>query len=325
MRRAVLSWVAIGVLFSIALVLSVAALNADVYSARGFVRSYLDALARQDAAAALAMPGVQPASGPTDLLTAPAMSPIGAIALVTDIAADDGSHSITFDVALGEGAADGPGAGTARTEFHVQPSAARFGVFANWRFSTPPLATLTVSAIGADAVSVNRAQIDTSPAGAHLVFVPGLYVLDHESVWLEASEIPVRVSEPGSTPDATVDVTANAALVDAVQQDIDTTLDACAQQGVLMPTGCPFGRAVTDRVDGDVTWTIDRYPRVTLAPGERVGEWTATAAQGRAALSVPVQELFTGDESTLTDTVSISAEYGILIADSGSVTVGAAQ
>ena len=327
MRRAVLSWIAIGVVFVGALALSIAALNADVYSARGFVRSYLDALTRRDAAAALAMPGVQPASGARDLLTPPALGGLGAVTLVSDTADADGNHVLVFDVGLpGEEGVVDSGSGTARTEFHVQPLPARFGIFASWRFATSPLATLDISVDGADSLTINAQQLDLAATSTdYLVFAPGLYRLDHESTWLEAVDVPVRVAEPGTVTDAELEAIANDAFIEAVSSDLADSLDACAGQGVLMPSGCPFGRTVTDRVVGDVQWTIDEYPVVTIAAGEHPGEWTATAAQGRAALSVPVQSLYTGDESTLEATTSISAEYDILIGPTGSFTIGSAD
>lgn len=322
MRRAVLSWVAIGILFVTACVLSVTSLNADLYSAGSFVRGYLDALSRRDVAAALAMPGVNPPTGsplPGDdeLLSPAALGAMDEIRILADSRASNGDHVVVAEVSVDSSI-------PLRATFHVQPGAAHLGLFPTWRFATSPLATLSLSATGDDAVRVNDADITLPEPAPHgyLVLVPGLYTVDHESTWLEAAELPVAVTTAGGVTDAALDIRANAAFRDAAGREIDQALDECAGQQVLQPTGCPFGRAVTDRVAGTVSWSIAEYPVVTLEPGDEPGQWIATAAQGRAALEVPVQSLFTGKESTLDATVSISAEYGIRLADDNTFTIG---
>jgi len=324
MRRALLSWVAIGILFATACVLSVTAVTADLYSAGSFVRGYLDALARRDVAAALALPGVSPAAGSplaadSELLTPAALGTLDEIRILADSRAADGDHIVVVEVSVDS-------ATPLRATFHVQPGPAHLGLFPTWRFATSPLATLSLSAKGSDEVRVNSADI-TPPAGKgdYLVFVPGLYTVDHESTWLEAVQLPVAMTTAGEEMDAALDIRANAAFRAAASRQVDRALDECAEQQVLQPTGCPFGRAVTDRVAGTVSWSIAEYPVVTLEPGEKPGHWTVTAAQGRAALEVPVQSLFTGKKSTLDATVSISAEYAILLADDGTFTIGQAD
>ena len=58
MLRTPLSWLVVFALLAAGFGATVLALNADVFSAHGFVRSYLQALERQDADEALAFAGV---------------------------------------------------------------------------------------------------------------------------------------------------------------------------------------------------------------------------------------------------------------------------
>lgn len=324
MRRAYLSWLAIAALLIGGFAASVTALNADVYSAKGFVASYLEALSRRDAPAALAFPGVVDAatdSGP--LLTRAAMSSLSDIRLVSDVELTGGEHAVTFDVALENG--------TARTEFHVQPRAATLGLFSNWSFADSPLGLLAVTSVGTDSFSVNGQPVTrdvtegdgTDTTAPFLVFAPGLYVLDHESTWLEAIDVPTRVTEAGAVTDATLTARANPAFRTAVQTDVDAALDSCAEQDVLQPTSCPFGKRITDRVDGAPDWSIADYPVVTIERGEQVGEWTAIASNGRAHIDATIQSLYDGRETALNENVRFSARYAILIAESGAFTVTA--
>ena len=62
MRRELITWSLVGALVLGAFGFTVLVLNNSVYSASGYVKSYLDALARQDAAGALEIIGEQPAT-----------------------------------------------------------------------------------------------------------------------------------------------------------------------------------------------------------------------------------------------------------------------
>ena len=60
-------------------------------------------------------------------------------------------------------------------------------------------------------------------------------------------------------------------------------LDECATQQVLMPTGCPFGKPLANRVEGDPQWSIAVYPKVDIIPGERAGDLAGAADAGSRA------------------------------------------
>ena len=70
MRRALISWTIGFALLILAFFGALALLNSTLYSAHGFVSSYLDALARHDATTARELPGVRaPRGAATNLLT----------------------------------------------------------------------------------------------------------------------------------------------------------------------------------------------------------------------------------------------------------------
>ena len=114
MRRAVVSWLLVGVLVVTAFIAGIAALNADLYGPRGFVRGYLEALGQRDAATALAIAGIsQHDDAASRLLTPAALGGFSDIRAVSDVRETDGTHTVTFDVTLDNG--------TARAVFHVEP------------------------------------------------------------------------------------------------------------------------------------------------------------------------------------------------------------
>ena len=300
MRRSAISWLVVFAILIGGFVASIAALNADLYSAHGFVRTYLDALARKDSAAALSIAGVG-VEGSDDLLTDGSLGDLKAVKLVRDTENADGTHTVVYDYTLGSDAA--------RSEFHVQHSGTRFGVFSDWAFVASPISTIAVTVENDNRFEVNGTELDQP--GAYLVFTPGLYVVGHESTFLEAEPAPVAVTEPGTIVDATITVKANEAFVSTVQDEVDGYLQDCAAQTVLQPTGCPFGRTINNQVDGDPIWSITTYPLIEIDPGDESGEWRVTNAIGTANLDVAVRSLFDGTVEQRNDAVPFEVNYRI--------------
>jgi len=300
MRRSAISWLVVFAILIGGFVASIAALNADLYSAHGFVRTYLDALARKDSAAALAIDGVA-VEGTDDLLTDDSLSDLTALTLVRDTQNADGTHTVVYDYAIGGEAG--------RSEFHVQHSGSRFGVFNDWSFVASPISTIAVSVANDNRFDVNGTELDE--AGAYLVFTPGLYVVGHTSTFLEAEPAPVAMIEPGTIVDAAITVQANDAFISTVQDEVDGYLQDCAAQKVLQPTGCPFGRPITNQVDGEPIWSITTYPLIEIEPGDETGEWRVDDAIGTANLDVAVRSLFDGTVEQRNDAVPFEVSYRI--------------
>ncbi|MGV8969631.1 MAG: hypothetical protein ACOH1J_04205 [Microbacteriaceae bacterium] len=310
MSRAVKMWaVAFGLLL-IGFATTVISLNATVYSASGFVLSYLDALARQDSASALSTRGVLTANeADTSLLTDATMGGLTAATLVRDTPAGGGIHTIVFDVTV---------SGTpARSEFLVEQIGSRFGLFPIWRFVASPLTTASITVLHDDRLRVDGVNVTTratpGSAGSFLVFSPGLYTLDHKSVFLEATPVVLNTTAIGQIADATVDVQANPEFVEKVQGDLATFLDDCATQQVLQPTGCPFARVFRNRIDTLPQWSIAAYPTITIEPGADTGTWWVPRAEGTATIEVAVRSLFDGTVSQINEDVPFSVEYTVEI------------
>ena len=300
MRRSAISWLVIFAMLIGGFVASIAALNADLYSAHGFVRTYLDALARKDSGAALAIAGVA-VEGEDDLLTDATLGTLTSLDLVRDTENADGTHTVVYDYAIGGEAG--------RSEFHVQHSGTRFGVFNDWSFVASPISTIAVTVKNDDRFEVNGTELDE--AGAYLVFTPGLYVVGHESTFLTAEPAPVAMTEPGTIVDAAITVQANEEFVSTVQSEVDGYLEDCAAQKVLQPTGCPFGRPISNQVDGDPVWSITTYPLIEIEPGAENGQWLVNDAIGTANVDVTVRSLFDGSVEQLNDAVPFDVSYSI--------------
>lgn len=176
--------------------------------------------------------------------------------------------------------------------FTMAPAGSRFLIFRDWTVTTPLLKEITVSTDAATpGLTINGIEVGEENAvsgsfGSDLVFkvYPGTYriaVTETEFI-TESGDGPVTVSTNGSTY-AYTSVEATDALVQAIQDELDAQLQACAASTEGEPEGCPFSMYTfsEDRYR-NVTWSITESPEVDyidLGSGEFMtsgGEVTAT-------------------------------------------------
>ncbi len=303
---------------------TVTTLNLTVYSAAGFVASYLDAVARGDVDGAVRMPGVTTGARGTDELLAPAaLASLTNIRLVRDTDDGNGRHTVLYGYTVG---------GSAGTSaFVVERSGVRLGVFSAWRFVDSPLSLLRVTVRngapgGADGIAANGVTLpDTTPNGPHSyrVLTPNRVVLSHASRYLTGAKVAALVGRPASVAEATVDIQPNRAFEREVQTELDRFLAACTTQKVLLPTGCPMGTQITDRIQDAPVWSIVRYPVVAIVPGADPGSWQVPETGGLAHLTVTVKSIFDGSLSTIDEDVPFTVRYLITFAPNGSPVVTA--
>ncbi len=321
MRRALTTWSVILGVVILTFVGAVVVLNSTLYSAHGFVESYLDSLARRDARGALALPGVTVKSGAaSDLLSRADIAPITDIHLLSDVSTNVGTHLITYSYTIGSR----PG----QTAFTVEPSGTTLGLFAAWRFATSPISVVDLTVLHDQRFRVNGQNLASSAAPSavvkYAVFTPGLYTFDHQSTWLTAAPQVAVVTTSDSTAAVSVDVQASAAFVQRVQQENNKHLDTnCVPQTVLMPTSCPFGEAISDRVVSTPVWTMKKYPVIAIKPGAAVGSWLVASTPASAHLVVRVQSLFDGSVSPFDADVPFSVRYLIMFQSDDSLIIEA--
>ena len=335
--RAVIAVCVVLVLLGAALAATIGSLNRDVYSAGGFVRQYLEALASHDTHTALDLPGAQPtdaaleAAGlpqdlPTALLRSSVLSSITDIELVSDTATDDADpkspHTVVYEFQL-----DGT---KSSMEFSVKRAGTVAGIFTTWAFATSPLAVLQVTVLHEAHFTVNDLTLDTrahadadapvsfSNQGAYLAFAPAVYDISHDSALLAAGAQSVPVVTSGAT-DITVDAAPNDTFVSQVQTKLNEFLDECTTQPVLQPSNCPFGIEIDNRVKSAPVWSIAQYPEVVLTAGESTFDMPAT--DGQAHIVVDVQSLYDGDLSTRDEDVSFEVGLSVTIQTDGSLAI----
>jgi hypothetical protein len=307
-RRALLSWTIGFALLILAFFGTVLLLNSTLYSANGFVRSYLDALNRHDATTARELPGVRAPSGEaTDLLTDASLGTIRNIHLVSDTDGASGIDLVVMGYTLGTR--------TESTTFEVRDTPSYLGLFDRWEFASSPLATVSVLPANDPRFDVNGTAVRASgkPATAvpYVVFTPGFYVFSAKSLYLTASRVDVPVTEPGGVTPVKVEAEPNKLFVQEVSKQLDAYYRKCATQKVLFPTDCPFGETIANRAISTPVWSISKDPPVTIIPN--LGSWLLPNETGQAHLIVKVQSLYNGSISTFDQDVPFNVAYKVTI------------
>ena len=318
MRRAELNWL-VGFALLIAAFFGVVwILNATIYSAHGFVSSYLDALNRHDATTARELPGVKAPSGAaTNLLTDGALGTVADIHLVHDTDGIGGAHRVEYSYKLGTK--------SDKTTFAVKQTASFLGLFSRWEFTTSPLATVSVGplhdprfTVGTTGVVTKAKSYDSS---SYVVFAPEVYTFSHKSTYLVAAPIKIPVSEPASVNPVQVDIVANKTFIKDVRVELDQYFTKCATQQVLLPTSCPFGKSFSNRVVSTPAWSITKDPAITIIPNGNDGDWLVPYSVGTAHLRVKVQSLFDGTISTFDSGVAFPIKYTIDVGQDDHLTI----
>lgn len=316
MERSFLTrWLVLAGLVVAAFAGTVATLDLTLYSASGFVSSYLHALARHDVDAALRMPGVDiNHDGSKALLTREATADLDDIASVSDVDGGEGMHTVTYRYAFGST--------TGRTAFTVERDGSRFGLFPAWRFVDSPVSTVAVTPLHDSAFTANGVDV-VSKGGPdaeedYLVLTPSRVTLSHTSEYLTAEPHSVLIDQVDAAVPAQVDVQANTAFVSAVQKELNAFLAKCVKQKVLLPTDCPMGKQFSDRIQDAPTWSMVTYPVVTIVPGSD-GGWLVPRTEAIAHLTVTVKSIFDGSVSVFDQDVRFSVSYTIAFGANGPV------
>jgi hypothetical protein len=316
-NRLTATWLIIFGALLLAFAGTVVTLNSTLYSASGFVSSYLDALARHDVPGALAMPGVEhPDAAETTLLTPDALGEIDGYSLVSDDSYGT-VHVLRFEVRFEQGA-------SAEVEFSVEHTGARLGVFSGWSFTRSPIGVLEATPLHAADFEVNGVPVRAENPGQPTrlqVLTPGVYTLSHDSTYLVGEPTSVLAADSQQVTPAELDIQASQAFVDQVNLELAEYLDDCTTQQVLQPTDCPFGQRINDRIDSLPQWSISHYPEVTIEPGGEPGTWVVPETIAAAHLVVQVRSLFDGSVSTFDEDVPFTVSYTITFPGDGGLLI----
>lgn len=300
-------WIKIAIaggLLVIAFVVTVVVLNQTVYTASGFVRGYLDALARHDVRAALSLAGPLPSSSAVDdLLVAEVLGDIESYTLTETAGAGD-TRIVAVDYR-----ADGR---EGRTSFRVEPTGSVLAMFPTWSFTSSPLAQLELTVEHARDFTANGVRF-VAPvqdvASTYFAFTPGVITFAHKSEFLGAAPQTVVLGSPRTPRSVSIDAQANSEFLRIVDAQVREYLDACVAQERLFPIGCPFGQVINDRLDSAPVWSIVAYPTITVEPTPVPGEWHVPTTATTVRLQVEVRSIADGEVAPFDTQMDFSMSF----------------
>ncbi|WP_345800912.1 hypothetical protein AAIB33_15790 [Microbacterium sp. AZCO] len=322
----------VGVLLVGAVGAGVATLYREFYSPSAFVDRYLDLLAKGRAADALGVPGVAvdaseleaaglPAAASDALLRSAALAPLTDVHVVSET-----PHGEHVDVVVDYKAGPYPG----RTTFEVE-SNGMIGVAPTWRFARSPLAVVDLTVLGSMSFEVNGFPIDkrqVSPDGVDadpvapiplLVFSPGVYSVSVDTPISATRGVAVLSDSPLDSTDVDVQAEATKQFSDVVQKKVEEFLSACATQEVLLPTACPFGYTVEDRIVSAPQWSIAQQPTVAVKPDGAA--WKIPSTEAVAHIEVDIRSLFDGTVRHVSEDVPFLLTGAISVLPDGSASI----
>lgn len=147
------------------------------------------------------------------------------------------------------------------------------------------------------------------------MFVPSRVTASLADPFVRAESITVRVD--GDAPQAiTLEARPTDALERAVLAELEIFMTQCTAQQVLLPTGCPFGRTVADRVVGRPQWQLDSDLALTIVAGDIAGRWNVIGT-AEVRLTATVQRLRDGGVSELDDVVTSTITGEVVLQPDG--------
>ncbi|MDT0157918.1 hypothetical protein Q9R19_09810 [Microbacterium sp. ARD32] len=327
----------VGVMLFAALGAAGVSLYQQVYSASAFVQRYLDLLASGRAADALRVPGVsldlalQKDTG-IHSTASEALLRSAALAQLTDYDVvseqqKDGVYSVTTEYRAG---------GVRGTStFHIVQNG-WIGVVPNWEFESSPLAEIELTVRGADVFAVNGFQLDRRQVSSHgmdakpldplhlLVFTPGAYSVTVDTSIASTPGVRVLADQPLARTPVDVQAQPTEKFTELVQQKVEEFLSGCAEQQVLLPTACPFGLEVSNRIaDGTLPkWSISQQPVVKVLPDG--ANWKIPPTDAVAHIVVKIMSVFDGSVRKVSEDVpfQIDGTISILADGTASIRVG---
>jgi hypothetical protein len=322
----------VGVLLVGAVAAAVITVSREFYSPTAFVERYLSLLADGHAAEALTVPGVAvesadleaaglPASSSQALLRRDALATLSDVRVVSEETEGDITH-VTVEYRAG----DYPGT----TTFDIERDGS-VGLVPTWRFATSPLAVMELAVGGSMTFDVNGFSLDKRQVSAEgvdadptapvalLVFSPGIYSVSVDNPIAATPGVAVLSDSPFRGIPVEVQAQPTPQFLAVVQERVEEFLTACATQEVLLPTACPFGYRVEDRVASPPQWSIVKQPAVTVEPDGAA--WEIPPAEAVARIEVDVRSLFDGSIYHVSEDVPFLVTGAITVMPDGRATI----
>ncbi|TYD00336.1 hypothetical protein FQ377_02450 [Arthrobacter echini] len=303
------AWLLCLLLLIAAFVAVVSSLNARLYSPEHRVDLYLGALQQGEGGRALGLLNATvPDGSDASLLDGDALRAATAPLEDTTIqdARDTGPDTVEVPVTYRVNDEDHT------TLLPLEQTGTEWGVFEVWEFEPGVLPTVGVSTRHGEEASVNGVDVGLPDGNVELAsFYPAAVSARYDTPYLVSSEERAVVAGTGSPAPLELVPEQTPELARAVDDQVHAFLDTCADQAVFQPTGCPFTYVTTEPLAGDIAWTIEEYPPVTVT--EEGDDWTVSSLKGSARLETTLKTYFSGAETDVSESIGFEFEADLAV------------
>lgn len=289
--------------------MTIAVTNARVFGPGPAVDAYMQTLAAGDGATALGHLGLEAPDGNGLMLSG---DPLRASAAAI------GDYEIEETSQEGDRASVRVSYGIDGRRHHADFRLTRTGrdwlFFDEWRIQLGKLPVVEVNASNTTDINVNGAESPVAAGKQEFpVLPPAVLTASFEEEYFRAGETS-RIVDAYDDADEPLRLVSEPteALTDEVSSRLREYLDGCAEQQVLMPTGCPLAYDTGARVDpATIDWEITQYPDVEITAFD--GGWVLRPLEVDVNLELVEQDLATGatEEVDVTETYTFTANLDL--------------
>lgn len=242
----------------VVIVLTVAAvplLNVAVYTPARAAEAYVAAIARGDAERAFSYlssptPTATMALGDDVLAAAPDL-PRDAEAETISTSGDRAKVELSYVL--------GSRPQTVELSMVKLPPAA--GLFDRWAIEQEAWPMLGLEVSGSSTATVNGYSVS---AGKVPVLFPATYLVGSDGTYLKSKTERVEVTAPGDSSTIRLSPEPTKQLQEAVSEQVKEHMQECVRARTLQPPGCVFGYETDNEILGEVKWSLEREPDVSL-------------------------------------------------------------
>lgn len=131
---------------------------------------------------------------------------------------------------------------------------------------------------GVERITVNEEPVDLDDGSVRLAaFLPSTAQIEAEGPWVSGTVEHLVLDD--SDAELRLDVEPSEEAVSEVHDQVEAYLRRCADQQVLMPTGCPMGAQTPNQVDADtIEWTMPEASELEVTLDEEGWQVQGTEA-----------------------------------------------
>lgn len=291
------TWLLIFMLAVAASIVTIAVVNTNDFGPEKSVANYLAALKEGDGAKALGLLNAKVPAANAAVLDGEALASsqeaMTDLMIADAVDGPDESKIVSVSYTLNKKALS--------TDFKLTQGPRQWLFFNSWVMVPSTLPVINASVVNANQAIINGVDVNM-PEGKNsfAVLYPGSYELEYRSPLFAAPPVTRTVSAPGEAiPAVGLATGPTSDLLAQVGGAIGKYLDTCAEQAVLLPTGCPMSAGTNNRVLSPVEWSVVEYPAITITPYG--GQWIIPPLSVKAQVQYQEQDLFTGLVSEVKD------------------------